>query len=629
MPGLIRRSDIDEVRARVNIADVVGDHVTLKSAGVGSLKGLCPFHEERSPSFHVRPGVGRYHCFGCGEDGDVFTFLQRVDHLSFQEAVERMAARAGIELHYEDGGAAASDHGNRARLLAANAAAERFYREQLAEAAAQPGRDFLGSRGFDQAAAERFGVGYAPKSFDALKNALTRQGFTLDELTSSGLLSSGDRGNSYDRFRGRVVWPIRDVTGQTIGFGARRLFDDDQGPKYLNTPETLVFHKSQLLYGLDLARRDIAKTKQLVIVEGYTDVMACHLAGVTTAVASCGTAFGVDHIKVARRVLGDVDNAAVSQLGEVVFTFDPDEAGQRAASRAFAEEQRFAAQTFVAVAPDGLDPCDLRIHRGDEAVRKLVADRKPMFEFVIRRSLAGHDLESVEGRVAALRAAAPVVAGIRDPALRGGYARNLAGWLGMDPGEVGRAVTSAGNTARRAEPRTEPDARPLDGEEPGEQRPRQAKLTELPTDPVTRMERDALMAILQYPEAVGPGLVGKAVEARFTNPTLAVVRDGIRAQLDHLDSPEWLQRVAEEVPQGFESLVTQLGIAPIPERAEQIAVYCRGVVTSLVDRELLRRKGELLGAMQRARSEGDSEREAALSRESVALESERRELRGE
>ncbi|RQP09831.1 MAG: DNA primase [Microbacteriaceae bacterium] len=628
MPGLIRRSDIDEVRSRVNIADIVGDYVTLKSAGVGSLKGLCPFHEERSPSFHVRPGVGRYHCFGCGEDGDVFTFLQRMDHVSFQEAVERMAARVGIELHYEDGGTAASDHGNRARLLAANAAAEQFFRAQLAEPGAQPGRDFLGGRGFDQAAAERFGVGYAPKSFDALKNALTKQGFTVEELTAAGLLSTGERGNTYDRFRGRVIWPIRDVTGQTVGFGARKLFDDDQGPKYLNTPETLVFHKSQVLYGLDLARRDVAKQKQVVIVEGYTDVMACHLAGVTTAVATCGTAFGVDHIKVVRRVLGDHDNAAVSQTGEVVFTFDPDEAGQRAASRAFAEEQRFAAQTFVAVAPGGLDPCDLRIHRGDAAVRTLISERKPMFEFMIRRSLAGHDLETVEGRVAALRAGAPVVAGIRDTALRGGYVRNLAGWLGMDPGEVSRAVASAAKATRRPDPRADAERRP-DGQPAEEPRPRQANLTELPTDPVTRMERDALMAILQYPQFVGAPLVGKAVEARFTNATLAIVRDAVRARLDQLDAPDWLQRVEEEVPAGFESLVTQLGVAPIPERAEMVGVYCRGVVTSLVDRDLLRRKGELLGAMQRARAEGDHEREAALSRQSVALEAERRELRGE
>ncbi|TXK17366.1 DNA primase [Homoserinibacter sp. GY 40078] len=628
MPGLIRRSDIDEVRSRINIADIVGDYVTLKSAGVGSLKGLCPFHEERSPSFHVRPGVGRYHCFGCGEDGDVFTFLQRMDHVSFQEAVERMAGRAGVELHYEDGSGPAADHGQRARLLAANAAAEQFFRTRLGEPDAQPARDFLGGRGFDQAAAERFGVGYAPKSFDALKNALSRQGFTEQELVAAGLLSTGERGNSYDRFRGRVIWPIRDVTGQTVGFGARKLFDDDQGPKYLNTPETLVFHKSQVLYGLDLARRDVAKGKQVVIVEGYTDVMACHLAGVTTAVATCGTAFGVDHIKVVRRVLGDVQNSDASSTGEVIFTFDPDDAGQRAASRAFAEEQRFAAQTFVAVAPDGLDPCDLRIHRGDDAVRQLVASRKPMFEFMIRRRLAEHDLETVEGRVAALRAAAPVVAGIRDRSLSVGYVRSLAGWLGMDPAEVGRAVTSAANVARRSEPRSEHREAPA-GEGDAQPTPREARLVDLPTDPVTRMERDALMAILQYPNEVGPALVAKAAETRFANSTLAVVKDAVRANLDHLADGSWLQRVADEVPPGFSTLVSQLGIAPIPERREQVAIYCVGVVTSLVDRDLLRRKGEILGAMQRARADGDREREAALSRESAALESERRELRGE
>ena len=361
MPGLIRRSDIDEVRSRTNIADIVGDFVTLKSAGVGSMKGLCPFHEERSPSFHVRPQVGLYHCFGCNEGGDVFSFLQKMDHVTFAEAVERLAGRLGYELHYEDGGQA-SDHGNRARLLAANAAAEKWFQAQLGTPAAQIGRDFLGARGFDAAAAQRFGIGFAPKSFNALGDALKAQGFKEEELTASGLLSTGDRGNSYDRFRGRLIWPIRDVTGQTVGFGARKLLsdDEDKGPKYLNTPETTVYHKSQVLYGLDLARRDIAKGKQVVVVEGYTDVMACHLAGVTTAVATCGTSFGVEHIKVIRRVLGDVANSDTSQTGEVVFTFDPDAAGQNAASKAFAEEQRFAAQTFVALAPDDLDPCDLR-----------------------------------------------------------------------------------------------------------------------------------------------------------------------------------------------------------------------------------------------------------------------------
>ncbi|MGE3194377.1 MAG: DNA primase [Microbacteriaceae bacterium] len=630
MPGLIRRSDIDEVRSRVNIADVVGDFVTLKSAGAGSLKGLCPFHEERSPSFHVRPQVGFYHCFGCGEGGDVFTFLQKMDHVSFQEAVERMAARIGFELHYEDGGQA-SDHSNRARLFAANAAAEKFFQQQLATPAAQVGRDFLGGRGFDQAAAERFGVGFAPNSFSALGDALKKQGFTETELATAGLLSTNDRGRSYDRFRGRLIWPIRDVTGQTVGFGARKLLDDEQdkGPKYLNTPETPIYHKSQVLYGLDLARRDIAKGKQVVVVEGYTDVMACHLAGVTTAVATCGTSFGVDHIKIVRRVLGDVDNANTGALGQVVFTFDPDEAGQKAASRAFEEEQRFAAQTFVAVGPEGLDPCDLRLQRGDDAVRGLIAARKPMFEFMIRRRIAGFDLETVEGRVSALRASAPVVAGIRDGALNDGYIRNLAGWLGMDLAEVRSAVRRASFKAKEEPGRvsTGSTAEPASTAEPPEQRG--VTLTELPTDPITRSERDALMALVQHPEAVGRSLTERALGARFMNSTLSVVRDGIAASLDAFEGSGWVERISREVPAPFASLVAQLAVAPIPERPDRLAGYCQRVVSDLVDRDILRQKSELVGAMQRASAEGDTVRWNELSRRSVALETERRQLRNE
>jgi DNA primase len=622
MPGLIRRSDIDEVRARTNIADIVGDFVTLKSAGVGSMKGLCPFHEERSPSFHVRPQAGLYHCFGCNEGGDVFSFLQKMDHVSFAEAVERLAARLGYELHYEDGGQA-SDHGNRARLLAANAAAEKFFQAQLATPAAQIGRDFLGARGFDAAAAQHFGIGFAPKSFNALGDALKKQGFTPEELTVSGLLSTGDRGNAYDRFRGRLIWPIRDITGQTVGFGARKLLsdDDDKGPKYLNTPETPVYHKSQVLYGLDLARRDIAKGKQVVVVEGYTDVMACHLAGVTTAVATCGTSFGVDHIKVIRRVLGDVDNADTAGTGEVVFTFDPDEAGQKAASRAFQEEQRFAAQTFVAVAPDNLDPSDLRTQRGDEAVRKLIADRKPMFEFMIRRVLTGHDLETVEGRVAALRAAAPVVAGIRDRSLSDGYVRNLAGWLGMDPAEVGRAVRAA----KSARPTT---SAPVPAEGEAEAPAAEVRLLDLPTDVETRMERDAFLVILQRPQAIGRELLERAVTVRMRNSILDVVRDGVATAIESWDRPDWVARVSEAVPSRFAGLVAQLGVAPIPETREaNLDKYARAQVADLVAVDLARRKTDLQGASQRAAAEGDVDRARRIQVEIAALEIERRKLR--
>jgi len=617
--GLIKRSDIDEVRSRTNIADIVGDYVTLKSAGVGSMKGLCPFHEERSPSFHVRPGVGFYHCFGCGEGGDVFTFLQKMDHVSFSEAVERMAARIGFELHYEDGGTA-TDHGNRARILAANQAAADFYIGQLSSPEAEPARTFLGERGFNISAAERFGIGFAPRG-GALGKTLAALGYTEDELVTAGLVGRGDRGEIYDRFRGRLVWPIRDATGATLGFGARKLLDDDSGPKYLNTPETPVYHKAQVLYGLDLAKRDISRGRQVVVVEGYTDVMACHLAGVTTAVATCGTAFGVDHIKLVRRMIGDVDNADTTGTGEVIFTFDPDEAGQKAASKAFAEEHRFAAQTFVAVAPDGLDPCDLRLHRGDDAVRRLITTRRPLFEFKIRRELASHDLETVEGRVAALRAAAPVVAGIRDQALGVGYVRNLAGWLGMDPGEVRRAVASARGTHRGAQAPAEATSGPAAESVPD--------LTRLATDPATRLERDALMAILQYPGKVGADLVRRASAVAFVDNTLAVIRDAIATSIEHVEAPDWLARVAAEVPAPFETLVKQLGVAPIPERAELMGVYCTGVTAALIDRDLLRQKRDLLGAMQRLDAASDPERYAQVQRDLVRVEAERRALRDE
>ncbi|GGI48372.1 DNA primase [Agromyces flavus] len=644
MAGRIRQSDVEEVKARTNIADIVGEHVALKSAGVGSMKGLCPFHDERSPSFHVRPQLGYYHCFGCGESGDVYTFIQRMDHVSFTEAVERLAGRIGFELHYEDGGSA-TDHGNRARLLAANQAAAEFFVERLTSPEAEVGRRFLGERGFDADAAKHFGVGFAPKSWDALTDHLKAKGFTTEELAASGLVSQGDRG-VYDRFRGRLIWPIRDVTGQTVGFGARKLLDDDPGPKYLNTPETAIYHKAQVLYGLDLAKRDIAKTHRVVVVEGYTDVMACHLAGVTTAIATCGTSFGVDHIKVLRRVLGDD-----SGVGEVVFTFDGDAAGQKAAMRAFAEEKRFAAQTFVAVAPDGLDPCDLRLARGDAAVRSLVDAKTPMFEFVIRHTLARFDLETVEGRVAALRATAPIVADLRDPALRPGYTRELARMLGMELGEVTRAVRAAGGRER-----PESDRGRGDGAEPGGVRgggganapdglatpgvaisDRPYSIAQLPNDPATRLERDALQAMLQYPDVVGVDLLRQGVDCRFGNATLAVVRDGIASALSSGPAGSGgtatttlsVERVVGEVPAPFASIVQQLAVLPVPQRNDaELAAYVRGVVGGLVDRELLRQKQELLGRLQRT-DRADQATFAAIQRALVDLEHERRSLRGD
>lgn len=614
MPRILQ-ADVEEVKSRTNIADIVGERVALKSAGVGSMKGLCPFHDEKSPSFHVRPQVGFYHCFGCGASGDVYSFLREMDHVSFTEAVERLAGRVGYALHYEDGGAAPETSG-RSRLYAANTAAAEYFRGQLLSPEAESARRFLGERGFDAGSAAHFGVGYAPRGWDHMLKALSDQGFTREELSNAGLVSTGQRG-VYDRFRGRVVWPIRDVTGQTIGFGARKLYDDDQGPKYLNTPETPIYKKAQVLYGLDLAKRDIARgdPRRVVVVEGYTDVMAAHLAGVTTAIATCGTAFGTEHIKVLRRVMGD-DSAA----GEIVFTFDGDEAGQKAALRAFSEDSRFTAQTFVAVAPDGLDPCDLRLQRGDAAVRGLMDAKVPMFEFAIDRKLAGYDLSTVEGQVGALRAAAPIVAVIRDELLRPGYERVLARRLGMDPTdvrqEVQRAARGAAAAEREPQRSTQQTSAAADAEVPSTR----VRLADLPRTADVAIERDALMGILQYGHLIDPELLARAVAEQFRNPGLDAVRESV-ASVDDRTRVGWSTSAADAVREPYRSLAGELLMMPFPAKDEERALFsatdlCRRLILRAIDRE----KNELLGAVQRIPADSDGGRALRMRLRDIDLE---------
>lgn len=611
----IAQADVDEVKARTNIADIVGERVALKSAGVGSLKGLCPFHDERSPSFHVRPQVGYYHCFGCGESGDVYSFLRAMDHLSFTESVERLAARIGYTLHYEDGGAAPETSG-RTRLYQANTAAAEWFRGQLATPEAEIGRRFLGERGFDAGAAAHFGVGYAPKEWNGVRDALKSQGFTDEELLAAGLLSQGQRG-VYDRFRGRVVWPIRDVTGQTIGFGARRLHDDDQGPKYLNTPETAIYKKAQVLYGLDLAKKDISRSHRVVVVEGYTDVMACHLAGVTSAIATCGTAFGSDHMRAVGRIVG------TDAAGEVVFTFDPDAAGQKAAVRAFAEARTSGLQSYVAVGPDGLDPCDLRLNRGDGAVRSMIETKSPLFEFVIDQRIAGHDLASVEGRVAALSAAAPIVAEIVDTGIRGRYEHVLARRLGEDLREVHREVQRAAGRASRKDASAPPMATPHPGASahagastapPTETAPQtRVTIASLPRTADAALERDALMGVLQYGHLIDAADLDAALALPMHVPALDAVRQTIAAQPDRARIG-WASTAVESVREPYRSLAVELLTAAFPALTEEEATAStRALARRLRIRAVDREKTELLGAIQRLPADSEEGRAVRIA----------------
>ena len=637
---------METVRERAAIEDIVGAHVTLKSAGVGSRKGLCPFHDERSPSFHVRPQVGRWHCFGCGEGGDVISFVQKIDGLSFTEAVEYLAGRVGVQLQYEEGSGPRSgvDVGSRRRLLDAHGVAAQFYAEQLASPGAAAGRAFLAERGFERSHAEQFGMGFAPQGWDSLLRHLRGRGFTEPELIASGLMSQGNRG-IYDRFRGRLVWPIREVTGDVIGFGARKLFEEDQGPKYLNTPETALYKKSHVLYGLDLAKREIAKSHQAVVVEGYTDVMAAHLSGVPTAVATCGTAFGADHARIVRRLLGDASGVGGVQLasgtsvgGEIIFTFDGDAAGRKAAMRAFGEDQSFSAQTFVAVEPSGMDPCELRQARGPDAVRALVAGRTPLYEFVIRTTLTTYDLDTVEGRVGALRAAVPVVAGIRDTGLRPGYARKLAGWIGIDSETVLEAVLRAGRSGGAAASSTRRHTGPgRDGAGGGAGgdtgfRPDRR-------DPVARLEAQTLEVVLQQAQLVPPEFDALAPDA-FAVPAYRAVHEAIRAAGGMSSARElvagaggataWVEKVSDEAASPVRSLVTELAVTPLPEdRPDSVETYVRGVVGALIDLGLTREIADARGRLQRM----DPDREPDAYRDAfaalIASENRRRALRAE
>jgi DNA primase len=606
MSGRIKEEDVAHVRERSPIDEVIADYVQLKSAGGGQKKGLCPFHDEKSPSFHVTPSKGFFHCFGCQASGDVIAFLMKIDHLSFTETIERLADRMGYQLRYEQGNFTPAPAGNRSRLIAANALAAKFYQDQLnTSPLAAHARELMTKRGFDKGACETFGVGYAPDEWDGLTKFLREQGFTIDELETAGLSKMGQRG-PIDKFRNRLTWPIKDISGDVVGFGARKLASDeeDQGPKYLNTSETPIYKKSQVLYGLDMAKKEIAKKRQVVIVEGYTDVMAAQLAGITTAVATCGTAFGADHIRIIRRLLMDDD----AFRGEVIFTFDGDAAGQKAAMRAFTEDQKFVTQTFVAVEPNGLDPCDLRQQKGDLALRDLIAKRVPLFEFAIRTELALHKLDSAEGRVNALNATAPLVAQIRDKSLRPEYSRLLAGWLGVEVETVSSAVAQG---VKRQPQQNVPST--------NEEEAPQVQWRPNPQEPRLILEREVLKARLQMPTLISNW---REIESgAFSHPAYIQLAQ-IIAVADEKSSIE-IEQITDE---NMRALFTELNVEPIRADGEVTGHYVESIVARLREVGISRAIAELKSSLQRLNPvENEQEYNQAFA-SLVALETTRRGL---
>ena len=624
MAGRIRDEDIAEVREKVRIDEVVSSYVTLRNAGGGSLKGLCPFHDEKSPSFHVTPARHFFHCFGCGEGGDVFTFLMKIDGIGFTEAVERLADKTGVTLRREDGpGEVRQQRGpQRGRLVGAHKQAQEFYADALAGPDALVARQFLGERGFDKDAADTFGIGFAPRDGEALTRHLRQKGFTEEEVVTAGLVGQGQRG-LYDRFRGRLLWPIRDASGDVIGFGARRIFDDDRiEAKYLNTPETPIYKKSQVLYGIDLARREIARASQAVVVEGYTDVMACHLSGVGTAVATCGTAFGDDHARVLRRFLHDHEEFR----GEVIFTFDGDAAGQKAALRAFGGDQNFVSQTYVAIEPDGLDPCDLRIQKGDAAVRELVARRVPLYRFVLSNVISRYDLDRADGRVDALREAARLVSSVRDKSKVDAFAREIAATIGVDVDEARAEVRRA--AARGGKPAAPGRGRPDEVVTTAE-RPAAPPVPDL-RDPRFALERETLKLVLHHPATVGR--FARDLDANdFTHPTYRAVWEiiakegGVEAGAS---DPGWAPRLRDHATEpATSSALSALSVEPILSAKEPDTAYVHAHVFRLQELTAMRRITDLKSKLQRTNPVEHSAEYNRMFGELVALEQHRRKLR--
>lgn len=599
---MIVKEDIERVRSVADLYDIVSQTVTLKPSGTGTFVGLCPFHDEKTPSFSVRPALGMWHCFGCGLGGDVFKYVQQKENIDFREAVELLADRYHLEMHYED--AQANEHGNarsskRARLLAANEQAQAFFLQHIQSNEAQAARDLLQGRNFTQEQWERFGCGYAPDGWDNLVRYLSTQGFTHQELLDAGLARQGQRG-IYDYFRGRLTWPIRDSTGRTLGFGARKLYENDTiQAKYINTADTTLYHKTQVLYGIDIAKEQIVKKRQVVIVEGYTDVMACHLAGVDTAVATCGTAFGAEHAKIIRRLIMDDSLGAIQFVGpqrvagqelssRVVFTFDGDAAGQKAALHAFGLDSAFLTQTFVAVADHNLDPCDLRIQRGDDAVRALVRNSQPLYDFVIDTVIRRFDTSYATGQMGAVHAVAPLIAQIRDYSLLDLYMRKAVRQIGVDldmmrtqvqsarrklnirdeDAYVNRHVLQDFQSAKRAQSVGNQAAQRMQALRSAAQNQQYYRVD----DTVFMCEQQFMAVLLQLPLAFQTQLFAQLSLNNFITPIFRtlfqafIAAGGLPQTL--ISQGLWIHTLTKTAGPALERAITQLAVMPLPLAAD-------------------------------------------------------------
>ena len=574
---MYRRDDIDRVRAATNIVDLVAGITAVKRQGRAHV-AVCPFHQEKSPSLSLDPGRGLYHCFGCGKGGDVFTFVQETQGLDFNEALELLARQAGIHLEVDPG--AAQQRGERDQMVEAVRHAVDFYHRTLKnDPDAGQARAYLRGRGIDVDTVDEYRIGFASEgdTWDGLVKELRGAGIKDRTMESAGLVRRGKGGRLYDIFRRRVLFPIHDLRGEPVGFGGRGL--EAVTPKYLNSPDSRLYQKSRLLYGLHRAKGPIARSQEAVVVEGYFDVIACNRAGVETAVATCGTALGEEHFDLLRRF-----------TDRVVLAFDSDAAGGKAALRGdeLMTPVDLELDLRIAEMPDGLDPADLvQAGRGSELALAVKASR-PLLQFRIEKEIERFDLREPEARARAVRRMVPLLARVGDEIARAEYVRFAAGLIGIEPSVVERALR--GTVRRRG------------GPDPVE------TVEEL--DPI---QRELLRLVLANPAAIADqdlgsdlfsdGILRKAYESLA--PRRAASPRGVPLDISGLDESDLLQRLA-------------LDPRPLPKDPLEVVARARN---KAIEGEIEALKHEM------TRLDPASETHSDLLRRVIALEHERRTLR--
>ena len=592
----IKDEDIDRLRDSADIVEVVGGYTQLKKSGGHRYVGMCPFHSEKTPSFQVDAAKGLTHCFGCGEGGNIYQFIQKVENLPFPEAVEWLARRMNFELHYEEMRPGEEKlQGLRGRLIQANAEAARFFHKTLTDSPdALEARRYLEGRGFGKEVAERWQLGYAPGR-DALCKHLLSKGFSADEIIKADLGRKSDRdGSLFDFFRQRITFPTWNLQGDVVAFGARAM--GDQQPKYLNTSDTPVFQKSRLMYGLDRAKSSLGRGNAAVVVEGYTDVIALHEAGVFEAVATNGTALGDTHFEQLKKF-----------TGRAVLMFDADEAGKGAAERGWGDVKqaplfhRLGLEVLVAPLPPGRDPADLIAEEGPDAVQKVIESAQPLIEFKVQQTIDRLPLDTPEARSAAVREVARVLGWHPDPIARHEYAFSAATRIGVDAEVIQRALNENRNLETTGGTTTAERDRRLPGH--------------------VKVEREALQLLLTRPDEAAPW-VDRVAEVHFTAPARRELFTEARASLQTgKQAAEIVQNLSPDAVALFTELTVGEPDGSIDTGNQAQEIFIRLQVFSL-ERDIKK----LRNTLQDVNPLDDPARHDELFTQLVGLEATRRDL---